>query len=110
MTRILICRPGAEPEERQVRSLVETFHAVCGSDSYLESVFLKRPGVVVWCDDSFLLKSLPPNRLVPVARAEYVIGGAFLLSRVDAEGATRSLADEDIEWVREHCPRRDEEN
>lgn len=102
MTLTLLHYPvGADPEVRVIQYSHAALRALIGGgDAYLEAVYTRRPGVVVWCDDSYLLKNLPENRYVPVGHGGYLIGGPFFVTRVHSDGETGSLTLADIEWLR----------
>lgn len=90
-TRFMVVPVGRQPYVATMTKLqqLEYMQAIVGG--YLEGVSLGH-GLCLYCNEEGKLQGLLPNRVV---RGDTIVGD-FLVTRVDAEGETVSLTDEDI--------------
>lgn len=100
MLRVLICEPGKEPYQAEIRDELKALHSAVGG--YIEPIYFDPSHkALVYCDDEYLFKDYAPNRMV----GECLVHGTFLVvgNSIDDEGEqiTVSLTDEQIKQFTE---------
>lgn len=92
LIRVLIVRPGEQPQETRIQDNLETMQAVV--KGWIE-IFTFADGVDMIFNEEGIAKNLPVNRFVKEINRDIV--GSIMLARHDTEGKTISLTDTDIE-------------
>jgi hypothetical protein len=92
MVKILVVAPLEKPYVKEIENSLKAMQDIVGG--YIESVGLEDEDYVsIICNEEGKLDGLPPNRRF----YDDIICGTFFISRIDDEGETISLTDEDIQ-------------
>jgi hypothetical protein len=97
--KVIVCRVGQPPVIEEIDPGLKPMQNLVGG--YIEAVRLEGeyggPGIDLYCDEEFLLKSYQPNRLI---RNDLAIHGTFFIAAHNEEGDTLGLTDAQlIKWM-----------